>query len=159
MGNPGTGARVFDRSLKTALLLADLADEVGEDVICERYSFAPANVYGMVESVACLSTRPGTLRGSSPRTWPAHRGGSSGQSTASEELLPLIRNRGIAGSGPRAQQQNHGSVDALRACGAREGGQDPRPGIAPGSSTARRAREEVGDIGEEQSTLSPVRMS
>ena len=44
----------FFRALKTALVLSDWTDEVGEAMICERYGINPGDIYSFVESVQWL---------------------------------------------------------------------------------------------------------
>jgi helicase len=87
----------FFRALKTALVLADWTDEVGEAMICERYGINPGDIYSFVESVQWLVHAASRL---SSRFAP-HLAGpvrdmevrvSSG---VKAELLPLVSLRGI----------------------------------------------------------------
>ncbi len=84
-------------SLKTALLIRDWANELGEAQICERYGVGPGDIYTMVESINWLlhagsnlssmfsPQLAGTLRDFEIRVKHGIR----------NELLPLIRLRGI----------------------------------------------------------------
>jgi helicase len=87
----------FFRALKTALVLSDWTDEVGEAMICERYGINPGDIYSFVESVqwlvhaaARLSSRfaphlAGPVRDMEVRV----------RSGIKADLLPLVALRGI----------------------------------------------------------------
>ena len=87
----------YYRALKTALVLSDWTEEVGEAVICERYGINPGDIYSFVESLqwlvhaaARLSSRfaphlAGPVRDMEVRV----------RSGVKEELLPLVALRGI----------------------------------------------------------------
>jgi len=44
----------FYRALKTAMLLSDWIDEVGEETICDRYNVGPGDIYNVVDGVNWL---------------------------------------------------------------------------------------------------------
>ncbi|MEA2035149.1 MAG: ATP-dependent DNA helicase [Euryarchaeota archaeon] len=44
----------FYRALKTAMLLSDWIDEVGEETICDRYNVGPGDIYNAVDGVNWL---------------------------------------------------------------------------------------------------------
>ncbi len=87
----------FFRALKTALVLSDWTEELGEAMICERYRINPGDIYSFVESVqwlvhaaARLSSRfaphvAGPVRDMEVRV----------RSGVRAELLPLVALRGI----------------------------------------------------------------
>ncbi|MCK9277492.1 MAG: ATP-dependent DNA helicase [Methanoculleus sp.] len=155
---PWDAGEGFDRSLKTALLLADWADEVGEDVICERYSVGPGDIYGMVESVAWLVHASRQLAG----LFAPHLAGPIEEMELrtkhgiKKELLPLIRLRGIGRVRARRLFNNNlGSIEALRAAGPEKVGKVLGQGIAARIfEQLEGARDEVGELAEEQATLS-----
>jgi helicase len=88
---------IFYRSLKTALLLSDWANELSEEKICERYSVGPGDIYGMVESVNWLLHASSELaRMFRPPFHTAVRECEvCMKSGIRRELLPLVRLRGI----------------------------------------------------------------
>jgi helicase len=90
-------SEVFYRSLKTALLLSDWADELSEDKICERYSVGPGDIYGMVESVNWLLHAGAELaRMFRPEFHASVREYEiCMKSGIRRELLPLVKLRGI----------------------------------------------------------------
>jgi len=155
---PWDAGEGFDRSLKTALLLADWADEVGEDVICERYSVGPGDIYGMVESVAWLVHASRQLAG----LFAPHLAGPIEEMELrtkhgiKKELLPLIRLRGIGRVRARRLFNNNlGSIEALRAAGPEKVGKVLGQGIAARIfEQLEGVRDEVGEVAEEQATLS-----
>jgi len=155
---PWDAGEGFDRSLKTALLLADWADEVGEDVLCERYSVGPGDIYGMVESVAWLVHASRQLAG----LFAPHLAGPIEEMELrtkhgiKKELLPLIRLRGIGRVRARRLFNNNlGSIEALRAAGPEKVGKVLGQGIAARIfEQLEGVRDEVGEVAEEQATLS-----
>lgn len=155
---PWDAGEGFDRSLKTALLLADWADEIGEDVICERYRVGPGDVYGMVESVAWLVHAARQLAGlfAPHLAKPIEEMELRTKHGIKRELLPLIRLRGIGRVRARRLFNNGiDSVEALRAAGPEKVAKILGQGIAARIfEQLEGAREEVGEVGEEQSTLS-----
>ncbi|MEN6512803.1 ATP-dependent DNA helicase [Methanoculleus sp.] len=155
---PWDAGEGFDRSLKTALLLADWADEVGEDVLCERYNVGPGDVYGMVESVAWLVHASRQLAGlfAPHLTRPIEEMELRTIHGIKKELLPLIRLRGIGRvRGRRLFNNKLGSIEALRAAGPEKVGKVLGQGIAARIfEQLEGARDEVGELAEEQSTLS-----
>ncbi|ABN58422.1 MULTISPECIES: ATP-dependent DNA helicase [Methanoculleus] len=148
----------FDRSLKTALLLADWGDEVGEDVICERYSVGPGDVYGMVESVAWLVHASRHLAGlfAPHLKAPIEEMELRTKHGIKKELLPLIRIRGIGRVRARRLFNNGiDSIEALREAGPEKVGKVLGQGIAAQVfEQLDGVRDEIGGVGEEQSTLS-----
>ena len=44
----------FYRALKTAMLLSDWIDEVGEETICDRYNVGPGDIYNVVDGINWL---------------------------------------------------------------------------------------------------------
>ncbi|KLK88674.1 extensin [Methanoculleus sediminis] len=148
----------FDRSLKTALLLADWADEVGEDVICERYSVGPGDVYGMVESVAWLVHASRHLAGlfAPHLAAPIEEMELRTKHGIKKELLPLIRIRGIGRVRARRLFNNGiDSIEALREAGPEKVAKILGQGIAARVfEQLEGTRDEIGGVGEEQSTLS-----
>lgn len=155
---PWDAGEEFDRSLKTALLLGDWADEIGEDVICERYSAGPGDVYGMVESVAWLVHASRHLA----RLFAPHLADPIEEMELrtkhgiKKELLPLIKLRGIGRVRARRLFNNGiGSVEALREAGPEKVGKILGQGIAGQIfEQLEGRREEIAEGGEEQSTLS-----
>jgi helicase len=90
-------AEEFYRSLKTALLLSDWADELPDTKLCERYSVGPGDVFGMVESINWLLHAAGEL---SRLFRPQFRTQIREleicmKNGIRRELLPLVRLRGI----------------------------------------------------------------
>ena len=155
---PWDAGEGFDRSLKTALLLADWADEVGEDTICERYRVGPGDIYGMVESVAWLVHAARSLA----KLFAPHLAAPIEEMELrtkhgiKKELLPLIRLHGIGRVRARRLFNNNlGSIEALRAAGPEKVGKILGQGIAARIfEQLEGTREEVGEVSEEQSTLS-----
>ncbi len=155
---PWDAGEGFDRSLKTALLLADWADEVGEDTICERYRVGPGDIYGMVESVAWLVHAARSLA----KLFAPHLAAPIEEMELrtkhgiKKELLPLIRLHGIGRVRARRLFNNSlGSIEALRAAGPEKVGKILGQGIAARIfEQLEGTREEVGEVSEEQSTLS-----
>ncbi|MCK9307400.1 MAG: ATP-dependent DNA helicase [Methanoculleus sp.] len=155
---PWDAGEGFDRSLKTALLLADWADEVGEDVICERYNVGPGDVYGMVESVAWLVHAARQLAG----LFAPHLAGPIEEMELrtkhgiKKELLPLIRLRGIGRvRARRLFNSGIGSLEALRAAGPEKVGKVLGQGIAAQIfEQLEGTRDEIAGVTGEQSTLS-----
>ena len=155
---PWDAGEEFDRSLKTALLLGDWADEIGEDVICERYSAGPGDVYGMVESVAWLVHASRHLA----RLFAPHLADPIEEMELrtkhgiKKELLPLIKLRGIGRVRARRLFNNGiGSVEALREAGPEKVGKILGQGIAAQIfEQIEGKREEIAESGEEQTTLS-----
>ncbi|NLA38886.1 MAG: ATP-dependent DNA helicase, partial [Methanomicrobiales archaeon] len=148
----------FDRSLKTALLLSDWANEVGEETICERYNVGPGDIYGMVEGVSWLIHASRHLaRLFAPHlTGPIEEMELRTKHGIRKELLPLIRLRGIGRVRARRLFNNGlGSLDALRAAGPE------KVGKVIGQKIAARVFEqleegqgEIEEVTEDQSTLS-----
>ncbi|MFA7198957.1 MAG: ATP-dependent DNA helicase [Methanoculleus sp.] len=155
---PWDAGEGFDRSLKTALLLSDWADEIGEDVLCERYNVGPGDVYGMVESVAWLVHASRHLAGlfAPHLTGPIEEMELRTKHGIKKELLPLIRLRGIGRVRARRLFNNNlGSIEALRAAGPAKVGTILGQGIAAQIfEQLEGRREEIGEATEEQSTLS-----
>jgi helicase len=155
---PWDAGEGFDRSLKTALLLADWAGEVGEDVICERYNVGPGDVYGMVESVAWLVHATRQLAG----LFAPHLAGPIEEMELrtkhgiKKELLPLIRLRGIGRvRARRLFNSGIGSLEALRAAGPEKVGKVLGQGIAAQIfEQLEGTRDEIAGVTGEQSTLS-----
>ncbi|MDK2863342.1 MAG: ATP-dependent helicase [Methanomicrobiaceae archaeon] len=151
----------FDRSLKTALLLADWVNETGEDTICERYSVGPGDIHGMVESVTWLVHAAQRLAGlfAPHLLHPIEEMELRVQHGVRREVLPLIRLRGIGRVRARRLFNNGiDSIEALRAAGPE------RVGNILGSGIAARIFEqldggggEIEEPAETQSTLSRFR--
>ncbi|MDD1675924.1 MAG: ATP-dependent DNA helicase, partial [Methanomicrobiales archaeon] len=106
--------------LKTALLVRDWANEMGEAPLCERYSVGPGDIYSTVEGVQWLlhagtqlseMFSPSLARNLRDYEVRAKNG-------IREELLPLIRLRGIGRVRAR-RLYNHGITDlaSLKAAG------------------------------------------
>jgi len=155
---PWDAGEGFDRSLKTALLLADWADELGEDVICERYNVGPGDVYGMVESVAWLVHASRHLAGlfAPHLAGPIEEMELRAKHGIKKELLPLIRLRGIGRVRARRLFDNNlGSIEALLAAGPEKVGKILGQGIAAQIfEQLEGKRDEIGEVSQEQSTLS-----
>ncbi len=90
-------SETFYRSLKTALLLSDWANELSEKKICERYSVGPGDIYGMVESINWLLHAGAELaRMFRPQFYtPIREYEVCMKSGIRRELFPLVRLRGI----------------------------------------------------------------
>ncbi|HQD26910.1 MAG TPA: helicase-related protein, partial [Methanoculleus thermophilus] len=148
----------FDRSLKTALLLADWVNEIGEDEICRRYNVGPGDVYGMVESVAWLVHASRHLAGlfAPHLVRPIEEMELRTKHGIKKELLPLIRLRGIGRVRARRLFDNGiDSIEALRAAGQEKVSRILGQGIAAQVfEQLDGVREEIQEISEEQSTLS-----
>ncbi len=87
----------YYRALKTALVITDWSEEVGEAMICERYSINPGDIYSFVESLQWLVHAAARL---STRFAPHLAGGVRDmevriRSGVKAELLPLVALRGI----------------------------------------------------------------
>ncbi|HUK39023.1 MAG TPA: ATP-dependent DNA helicase [Methanomicrobiales archaeon] len=88
----------YYRALKTALVLSDWTDEVGEAMICERYGVNPGDIYSYVESVRWLVHAASRL---SAAGFGRHLAGPIRdmevrvRSGVKAELLPLVALRGI----------------------------------------------------------------
>jgi helicase len=87
----------FFRALKTALVLADWTDEVGEAMICERYGINPGDIYSFVESVQWLVHAAARLSAKfAPHlARPVRDMEVRIRSGVKAELLPLVSLRGI----------------------------------------------------------------
>ena len=87
----------FFRSLKTAMLLSDWTDEIGDDTICTRYGVGPGDIYNAVEGVGWLLHASGRLA----RLFaPEHRDAVEETTLRvrhgiRRELIPLVRIKGI----------------------------------------------------------------
>lgn len=155
---PWDAGEGFDRSLKTALLLADWVDEMGEDAICKQYNVGPGDIYGMVESVAWLVHASRHLA----RLFAPHLVDQIEEMELrikhgiKKELLPLVRLRGIGRVRARRLFDNNlGSIEALRAAGSEKVGRVVGPGIAAQIfEQLDGARERIEEINDEQATLS-----
>jgi helicase len=87
----------YYRALKTSLVLSDWTEEVGDAMICERYSINPGDIYSLVESVQWLVHAAARL---SARFVPRLAGPVRNmevrvRSGVKAELLPLVALRGI----------------------------------------------------------------
>lgn len=155
---PWDAGEGFDRSLKTALLLNDWADEIGEEVICERYNVGPGDIYGMVDSVTWLIHASRRLA----HLFAPHLEGPIGEMEIRirhgirKELLPLIRLRGIGRVRARRLFNNNlGTIEALRAAGPGKIGEIIGQKIAAQVfEQLEGKRDEIGEIIDEQSSLS-----
>jgi helicase len=87
----------FLSGLKTALLLRDWTNEIGEAFLCERYRIGPGDIHSMVENVNWLIHAGSQLSAIfSPYLTKNLRDFESRvKHGIKEELLPLIRLRGI----------------------------------------------------------------
>ncbi|HUK92978.1 MAG TPA: DEAD/DEAH box helicase, partial [Methanomicrobiales archaeon] len=110
----------FFRALKTALVLSDWADELGEAMICERYGINPGDIYSFVESVQWLVHAAGRI---SAKFVPHLAGPIRDmevrvRSGVKADLLPLVALRGIGRVRAR-RLFNNGIMgpDGLRAAG------------------------------------------
>ncbi len=163
MDIPRHAAESFDRSVKTALLLADWANEVDEEEICERYGVGPGDIYGLVEGVGWLvhagrhlaaMFAPHLVRPIADMELRIKHG-------IRRELLPLIRLRGIGRVRARRLFNNGlSSPDAIREAGPERVGRIVGRGIAAQIFAQLEEGVEEGEsdeIGEEgvnqQSTL------
>jgi len=90
-------AEGYYRAVKTAMLLSDWTDELGEEKICERYGVGPGDVFGMVESINWLLHATSQLaRMFAPKFYPqVAECEICMKNGIRRELLPLIRLRGI----------------------------------------------------------------
>ncbi|HMA04990.1 MAG TPA: ATP-dependent DNA helicase [Methanomicrobiales archaeon] len=87
----------YYRALKTALVLADWTEEVGEAMICERYGINPGDIYSFVESLQWLVHAAARLssRFAPHLAGPVRDMETRVRSGVKEELLPLVALRGI----------------------------------------------------------------
>ena len=90
-------SEAYFRSLKTALLLRDWVEEVGEGLICERWGVGPGDIYNAVEGVNWLIHATSELgRLSAPHlAAPIAEMELRMRHGIRKELLPLVRLRGI----------------------------------------------------------------
>jgi helicase len=95
--SPQDAAETFYRSLKTALLLSDWANELTDAKICERYSVGPGDIYSMVESINWLLHASAELARmfKTPFYTSIREYEICMKNGIRRELLPLIRLRGI----------------------------------------------------------------
>jgi helicase len=107
-------------SLKTALLIRDWANEMGEALICERYSVGPGDIYTLVDGINWLLHAGSRLAYlfAPPLARDLQKVELRVKHGIREELLPLIELRGIGRVRAR-RLYNHGitSLDALQAAG------------------------------------------
>ena len=87
----------YYRALKTALVLSDWADEVGEAMICERFGINPGDIYSFVESVQWLVHAASRLssRFAPHLAGPVRDMEVRVRSGVKAELLPLVALRGV----------------------------------------------------------------
>ncbi|HTY52944.1 MAG TPA: helix-hairpin-helix domain-containing protein, partial [Methanomicrobiales archaeon] len=87
----------YYRALKTALVLSDWTDELGEAMICERYGVNPGDIYSYVESVQWLMHAAARLSAKfAPHLARDVRDMEVRvRSGVKAELLPLVSLRGI----------------------------------------------------------------
>jgi helicase len=87
----------FFRSLKTAMLLSDWIDEVGETTICDRHGVGPGDIYNAVEGISWLVHAASRIaRSDAPDLGtPIDELELRVKHGIKRELLPLIRLRGI----------------------------------------------------------------
>jgi len=117
---PWDAGEEFDRSLKTALLLADWVNETGEDTICERYNVGPGDIHGMVESVVWLvhASRRLAALFAPHLVQPIEELELRVRHGVRKELISLISLRGIGRVRARRLFNNGiDSIEALRAAG------------------------------------------
>ncbi len=110
----------FFRSLKTAMLIADWMDEVGEAVICERYNVGPGDIYNAVEGIGWLIHASARIaRMETPDcAGPIRETELRVKHGIKRELLPLISLRGIGRVRARRLFNNNiTSPEALRTAG------------------------------------------
>ncbi|KUG20021.1 putative ski2-type helicase [hydrocarbon metagenome] len=154
---PWDAGEEFDRSLKTAMLLADWVSEAGEEQICERYGVGPGDIYGMVESVNWLIHASGHLARMFAPDLARHVAEMELRTRHGirEELLPLIRLRGIGRVRARRLFNNGlGSIEAIREAGQAEVGRILGRGIAEQIFKQIEGNEmEMEETYEQQSTL------
>lgn len=123
----------FERSLKTALLLNDWANELGEEMICERYGVGPGDIYAMVESVNWLIHASRQLAGMfAPELAKSIEEMELRMKHGIRpELLPIVRLRGIGRVRARRLFNNgFTSLDAIRSAGPEKLGRILGQGIA-----------------------------
>lgn len=155
---PWHASEDFERSLKTAMLLADWADEVGEETICERYGVGPGDVYAMVESVNWLihASRHLARMFAPDLARPIEDMELRMKHGIRKELLPIVRLRGIGRVRAR-RLFNNGfcSLDAIREAGVEKIGRVLGSGIAAQIfEQLEGERDEIAaDAGQQQSTL------
>ncbi|MFA6673235.1 MAG: ATP-dependent DNA helicase, partial [Methanoculleus sp.] len=127
-------------------------------VICERYNVGPGDVYGMVESVAWLVHASRHLAGlfAPHLAGPIEEMELRAKHGIKKELLPLIRLRGIGRVRARRLFDNNlGSIEALLAAGPEKVGKILGQGIAAQIfEQLEGKRDEIGEVSQEQSTLS-----
>jgi helicase len=87
----------YYRALKTALVLSDWTEELGDAMICERYGINPGDIYSLVESVQWLVHAVARLssRFASHLAGPLRDMEIRVRSGVKAELLPLVALRGI----------------------------------------------------------------
>jgi helicase len=87
----------YYRALKTALVISDWTEEVGEAMICERYGINPGDVYSLVEGVQWLVHAASRLsaRFAPHLARPVRDMEVRVRSGVKAELLPLVALRGI----------------------------------------------------------------
>jgi helicase len=87
----------YYRALKTALVLSDWTEELGDAMICERYGINPGDIYSFVESVQWLVHAAARLssRFASHLAGPLRDMEVRVRSGVKAELLPLVALRGI----------------------------------------------------------------
>ncbi|MDD1679928.1 MAG: ATP-dependent DNA helicase [Methanomicrobiales archaeon] len=149
----------FLSSLKTALLIRDWANEMGEALLCERYNVGPGDIYTMVESINWLLHAGTKLSGMfSPRLTRVLRDLEMRvKHGIREELLPLIWLRGIGRVRAR-RLYNQGITDtaSLKAAGRTR----VKPILGAGITDqifAQVESEGSGDTKETQSSLERYR--
>jgi helicase len=87
----------YYRALKTALVLSDWTEELGEAMICERYGINPGDIFSLVESVQWLVHAAARLsvRFAPHLAGPVRDMEVRARSGVKAELLPLVALRGI----------------------------------------------------------------
>jgi helicase len=87
----------YYRALKTALVLSDWTEELGDAMICERYGINPGDIYSFVESVQWLvhATARLSARFAPHLAGPIRDMEVRARSGVKAELLPLVALRGI----------------------------------------------------------------
>ncbi len=91
------GMEDFFRSLKTAMLLSDWTDELGDDTICTRYGVGPGDIYNAVQGIGWLLHASGRL---ARLVAPEHHDAVEETTLRvrhgiRRELIPLVRVKGI----------------------------------------------------------------
>lgn len=87
----------FFRSLKTAMLLSDWTDEIGDDTICTRFGVGPGDIFNAVQGISWLLHASGRL---ARLVAPEHRDAVEETTLRvrhgiRRELIPLVRVKGI----------------------------------------------------------------